>query len=317
MTISLRDYHDRFVAPLTPVLVEMSETGVRLNRDFVRSESHKLEGLRAAISAAHERRHGRPLLGMSQGETVSWLFGELGLVPRRFKNLNPAQLRRGAGRGDPSLSTDHLNLLAEIYADHPRVVSSLTLIRRYRQAIYLLAGLGAVADHVDHRDGRVHTLLRDTLATGRISSTEPNLQGIAKRKVIAGVPVSSRNLLVASEGCELISFDIKEADIRAEANAVASFPRSAVKHLKMLRDERMSQLGPHIGLHLDQLKAHRNPAYRFVGGTSEPSFLPSLPCALGRTAARQRGTLTSRWHVSSRLRIKSERWGEKPPKWSP
>ena len=52
----------------------------------------------------------------------------------------------------------------------------------------------------------------------------------------------------------------------------------------------MAQLAPIIGPHLDQLKAHRNPAYKFkLLGTSEPSFDPSLPCALGRILRLQRG----------------------------
>ena len=57
----LADYHDRLIAPLTPVLVTMGETGVRLNIEFVRSESIKLEAILAVLSEAHKRRHGRRL----------------------------------------------------------------------------------------------------------------------------------------------------------------------------------------------------------------------------------------------------------------
>jgi hypothetical protein len=102
-----------------------------------------------------------------------------------------------------------------------------------------------------------------------------------------GVPVSSRNLLMASEGYSLVSFDIKHADVRVMAHAVASFPRSAWEHLQMLRDQRQAELAPHIGLHLAQLKAHRNPQYKPTGSTSEPNFLPNLPCALGKILRQQ------------------------------
>ena len=164
---------------------------------------------------------------MNPAAILSWLFGELGLIPVQFT--------KGASRRVPSLNASHLKQLAKIYAGYPRVVSSLTMIRRYEAIKYLHRGLKAVADHVDHHTGRVHTSLRDTLATGRISSTGPNLQGIAKRKTIAGVPVRSRNVLMASDGYELVTFDIKLADVRVMANAVASFPRSSLKHLEMLR----------------------------------------------------------------------------------
>ena len=291
LTPGQQAYHARFIAPLTPVLVAMGETGVRLNSEFVLTESHKLEGMLAAISEAHKRRHGHPLMGMNAAAKVSWLFGELGLVPDQFTKPTPAQLRRGDKRGDPSLSADHLRVLAKTYAGHSRAVSSLTLVRRFQQVEYLLSGLEAVAKYVDHRDGRVHTTLRDTLATGRISSSSPNLQGIAKRQVIAGVPVRCRNILIASEGFELVAFDIAQADIRVMENAVASFPCSSYEHLRKLREERLVQLGPHIGLHLAQLKAHRNPTYKFLGGTSEPGFFPSLPCALAGILRKESGDL--------------------------
>jgi DNA polymerase I-like protein with 3'-5' exonuclease and polymerase domains len=281
-------YHNRLIQPLTPVLVAMGETGIQLDTEFVRTETHKLTAMLASISVAHQRRHGRPLLGMNDAGTVSWLFGILGIRPRQRQRPTPAQRRSGM-MGDPSLSTAHLQQLVHIYAAHPRVVSSLNLIRRYRQARFLLSGLGAVADHVDYRDGRVHTMLRDSLATGRISSTAPNLQGIARRQIIAGAAIRSRNLLMASEGFSLVSFDIKEADIRVEANAVAAFPSSAQEHLQALRDQRLAELAPYIGLHLAQLKAHHNSQYQSLGGTSEPTFLPDPPCALGKILHRQTG----------------------------
>jgi DNA polymerase I-like protein with 3'-5' exonuclease and polymerase domains len=307
LTPGLRDYHDRLVAPLTPILLEMGETGFRLDTDFIRRETRKLRRIMAAISEAHRGRHGVPL-GLSQAETIAWLFGELGLVPRRFKKRTPRQILAGRPRGDPSLKSDHLELLAEIYAGHADAASSLSLIRRYRKAATFLVDLRKIEHHADHRDGRVHTVLRDTLATGRISSKGPNLQGVAKRKVVAGVPVRCRNALVASEGYELVSFDIEQADIRVEAHAVASFPVSAAEHLEALRQERLGRLGPRIGLHLDQLANHRNPAYHSPRRTVEPDFDPSAPCALAEILGRDEGdfyTEVAR-HVTSREDLTSK-----------
>jgi len=283
-------YHDRLIAPLTPILVEMMETGIRLDDEFLRSETIKLEGIMRAISAEHEGSYGCPL-GMDQREMTSWLFGELGLVPRQFKRRTAQQISRGNARGSPSLGSDHLKALAAIYANHPRAVGSLVLIRRYRKATTLLVGLRKLTPHLDWRTGRVHTSLRDTQATGRISSVGPCLQGIAKTEVIEGVPVHSRNALISSDGYELVAFDIKQADIRAMAHAIDSFPHTALQHLKLLRNERLKQLGPMIGLHLDQLPACRNPAYKSQRRTQEPGFDPSSPCALSRILRKDAGDL--------------------------
>ena len=166
-------YHDRLIAPLTPILVEMMETGVRLDPLFVRSETTVLTGLQGKLSSEHEELYGRALDTMNDRQTISWLFGELGLVAMERKKRTPAQIRMRIPRGDPSLKDDHLKALVTAYSSNPRAVVSLKLAREYRKARYLASDLQKSIPHLDHRDGRVHTTLRDTLATGRISSTAP------------------------------------------------------------------------------------------------------------------------------------------------
>ena len=73
-----------------------------------------------------------------------------------------------------------------------------------------MVGIKKLLPYCSPRDGRIHTQLRDTQSTGRISSTKPNLQGLTKGKKgevvyqLAGRPASleviSRNALVATEG---------------------------------------------------------------------------------------------------------------------
>ncbi len=211
-----------------------------------------------------------------------------GRTAARYKKPTATQFRQGL-RGSPSLDSNHLKLLRAVYIDDRRAVSSLDLILRYRRAASLLVGLRKLSPHVDWRDGRIHTLLRDTQATGRIASQSPNLQGIAKAKRIAGAVFHSRNALVPTEGFVFVGFDVKLADIRVLANAIATFPRTATEHLKQIHQERLILIGPQIQPYLDLLSAHRNPDFRSAQHNPPPSFDPRRPCALGETLRSAKG----------------------------
>ena len=292
-------YHDRLIAPLTPILVQMMETGITLDPIFIRTETAVLTGLMESLSSQHEGLYGHALDTMNYHQVISWLFGELGLAVRQRKKRTKAQIKMGVHHGDPSLKDAHLKLLQSVYASNQRVVGSLKLIRAYRKLSWLEEDLQKCIPHLDSGTRRVHTSLRDTLATGRIASTEPNLQGIPRAKVAAGITIRSRNVLTASDGHSLVSFDIAQADIRVMAHAVASFTQSGASYLANLRAERGQALAPFIQPHLDQLKAHRNPAYKskLLGGTAEPNFNPKASDNLAtilrgksdlyRTVARQ------------------------------
>src|SRR5262249_33626950 len=142
LTPGERAYHDRLVAPLTPILVGMTEAGVRADPAFIREESAKLRRVMSAISDAHRRRYGVGL-GMDQGELTAWLFGGpgLGLTPRSFKGPTEYQLRRGRRRGSPSLDSGHLRALRSEHRGDRHAAGSLDLVLRYRRAAALLVGL--------------------------------------------------------------------------------------------------------------------------------------------------------------------------------
>lgn len=224
---------------------------------------------------------------MDDRQIISWLFGSLCLKPIERKKRTPLQIRMKVPHGDPSLKDAHLKVLETIYAGDPRAVGSLKLIRSYRRASWLKNNLQSFLSHLDYRDGRVHTSLRDTLATGRIASTGPNLQGIPRAKTVSDAcdivtVIRPRNVLTSTDGYELVSFDISQADVRVMANAVASQTQCGQSHLTQLRAERYNSIGGLIQPYIDQLKAHVNPAYHPVGpgGTCEPDFNPTSPDAL-------------------------------------
>ena len=213
-------YYQQIVAPLIPVLLAMTEAGVAADADFIRAESDRLGQLMERLSAEHRRAHG-VALGLDQEQLGRWLFGTLGLPVLKHG-------RRGT-RWVPSLDAEALRRL-EAFNEDPHTAGSLRLIRDYRQAAGLLVRLRSLLNHIDPRTGRIHSSFDDRQATGRLSSTYPNLQQLAKKRELAkteddpGMEIRSRNALVASPGYELAVFDIAQADIRVLASAVENFP---------------------------------------------------------------------------------------------
>ena len=252
----LKQYHDRLCAPLTPLLVGMTETGVLADPDFIRAECGRLDALATDLAARHQA-----LYGVSIDETAAqarWLWGTLRLKPL------PGKVKHLGARWVPSLDADHLDDLRARHAHNPRIADSLALIASYRRANSLRSKLRGLLRRVEH-DGRIHTSLVDRQATGRISSSKPNLQQVARPKTIAGQLFTCRNALIATPGYSLVAMDLAQADVRVLAHAVASFPLSAKRHLRILRERRydaLCRLDPKFRELYGEIEPHRNPQYR-------------------------------------------------------
>jgi DNA polymerase I-like protein with 3'-5' exonuclease and polymerase domains len=264
-----RSYYLQAVAPLIPLLVEMSWTGIAADTAFIISESARLENLMKELSAEHARRYGVPL---DRGDPTlrRWIYGSLGLpVPRGGRV-------RQAGRWVPSVKVELLRTLRDGNSN-PTVNDSLLLIEQYVQARSLMPRLRAVARHVAP-DGRIHGHFDDRQTSGRISSTDPNLQAIPKFKRIAGKGFRCRNVLVASPGCSFAVYDVKQADIRSIAHALATSPLPTGEHIERLLQQ--SPLPPRWLRYEDLVRQCINPDYREAPMPPPPWFDPSSPSAL-------------------------------------
>ena len=126
------------------------------------------------------------------------LFEELGLTRKR--------------RGKTGYSTD-ARVLAQIRDEHPIVEK----IESWRELTKLKnTYLDSLPDLIDPETGRVHTTFNQTTAaTGRLSSTNPNLQNIPIRTEI-GRPV--RACFVAEQGARLLSADYSQVELRVLAH---------------------------------------------------------------------------------------------------
>lgn len=264
-----KKYYQEMVAPLIPLLLDMNAAGVAVDTTFVQAEGARLQALLAKISKQHEEEF-RVALGMNREDLNRWLFKRLAL---------PVLKKQRQGKTwAPSLNTEAMRRLRK-YTDNSRVIRSLDLIQQYRNAAELLKRLRPLSGYVDRATGRIHSKFDDRQATGRVSSSKPNLQQLAKVKTIAKEEFRTRNTLVATAGYELAVFDIGQADIRVLAHAVESFRDTTEDHQKILRAERMERLSREARTYYSQRGSRRNP--NFIGQRVEsPMFSPDMPADL-------------------------------------
>lgn len=195
----LRALHDGIELPLAAVLASIEETGIAIDVDVL-SELHDELEVRVEELAAEVHRHaGREFnVGSSQQLQVV-LFDELGL---------PRTRRTKTGH-----STDAA-ALADLAVDYPIVGAVL----EWREVSKLLSTyVDALPPLVNARTGRIHTTLSQTIAaTGRLSSSNPNLQNIPVRRP-EGRAV--RRAFVTGEGyATLLIADYSQIELRILAH---------------------------------------------------------------------------------------------------
>ena len=185
--------------PLVPVLLDMEHCGVLVDARMLRRQSQELaRGLVELERRAHEVA-GRPFNVESPKQLREVLFGELGLP-----------VKRKTPSGDPSTAEDVLEELAEDY-ELPRVIMDYRGLAKLRSTY-----TERLPEQVNPRTGRVHTSYHQAVAaTGRLSSTDPNLQNIPIR-----TPEGRRirQAFVAPPGHVLIAADYSQIELRIMAH---------------------------------------------------------------------------------------------------
>jgi DNA polymerase-1 len=193
-----RLYHE-VEAPLAPILAEMELAGVSLDVKVMEKLSVEMEGRIAALEEEINGIAGHPLNINSPPQLSTFLFDELGLSTAR-------RTRGGA------VSTDSATLEA-LRDAHPVVEKIL----EYRQLTKLKSTyIDAFPSLVDPADGRVHTSFNQTVAaTGRLSSSDPNLQNIPIRTDLGR---RIRRAFIPRRGNVLMSADYSQIELRVLAH---------------------------------------------------------------------------------------------------
>ncbi|MBI9114920.1 DNA polymerase I [Sanguibacter suaedae] len=185
--------------PLAEVLARMEHRGVAVDVEYLRSlESHFGEIVAGAAADAYAV-IGREVNLGSPKQLQEVLFDQLGMP--RTKKIKTGYTTDAASLADLFVKTEH-PFLAHLLAHRDAT--------RLRQTVEGL--LRSVAD-----DGRIHTTFQQTIAaTGRLSSTEPNLQNIPIRTE-AGRRI--RRAFVVGDSAEtLLTADYSQIEMRIMAH---------------------------------------------------------------------------------------------------
>ncbi len=183
--------------PLCPVLAEMERQGVLIDRKALESYGALLKERIAADEALIYDMAGREFNINSTQQLGKILFEDMGIPPVK--------------KTKTGYSTS-AEVLEKLRGQAPMVDAVLD----YRQLAKLnstyVEGLGKVIA----QDGRIHTSFQNTVtATGRLSSTEPNMQNIPVRTDLGA---QLRYMLVAPKGCKLVDADYSQIELRLLAH---------------------------------------------------------------------------------------------------
>jgi len=194
-----RLFHD-LEMPLVPVLVALERTGIMVDRAQLAEQSAALERELATISARIHELAGESFNINSPAQLGHVLFEKLQL---------PAVRRTGKTRA-ASTAAEVLEELAQSH-ELPRLVIDWRTMQKLRSTY-----LDALPAMIDPETGRVHTSFNQAVAaTGRLSSSDPNLQNIPIRTETGR---RIRQAFVAPPGRLLVSADYSQIELRVLAH---------------------------------------------------------------------------------------------------
>jgi DNA polymerase-1 len=184
--------------PLTRVLAQMEEAGVKIDTYRMGEITARLaDRVEELESQAFEAAGEEFMIGSTQ-QVGRILFEKLGLTAGR--------------KGKTGYSTD-AKVLRSIRGDHEIV----PIIEEWRELSKLVnTYLGPLPSLIDERTGRLHTTFNQTVAaTGRLSTTNPNLQSIPIRTDLGR---EIRSAFIAEDGHRIMSADYSQIELRILAH---------------------------------------------------------------------------------------------------
>ena len=183
--------------PLIPILADIELIGMKVDGESLKVFSEfitkELAGLESKIYAIAGRE-----FNIGSPKQVGEIFGELNI-----------ETGRKTATGQVSTSHDVLVELAQTYDIAQHIID-------YRELDKLRATYADALPKMIAADGRIHGALNQAVAaTGRLSSTEPNLQNIPVRTELGQ---RIRNAFIPEKGSKLISADYSQLELRILAH---------------------------------------------------------------------------------------------------
>jgi DNA polymerase-1 len=224
--------------PLVPILADMEKIGVRVDDRTLLSQATRVDSELNARSTAIFALAGEEFNINSPKQLAEILFGKLQL---------PVVKRTGTSRA-PSTAVDVLEELA-LGHEMPRLILEWRALAKLKGTY-----IDALPQLINPETGRVHTSFNQAVAaTGRLSSSDPNLQNIPIRTDIGR---EIRRAFVAEPGYRLISADYSQIELRVLAHLsgdetlIAAFARGEDIH-----DRTAAKVfGDHSGLSAHELR---------------------------------------------------------------
>ncbi len=194
----LLDLFNRVEMPLIEVLAEMEQNGIKLDVDKIKALAGELEEDKQDIEQEIDHLAGEEINPNSPQQVGYILFEKLNLPVIEKTKTGPSTNAR---------------VLSELSSQHPLPAQIL----KFRELSKLLnTYIEKLPEFVNPRTGRIHTTFnQSTAATGRLSSSDPNLQNIPVRTEIGK---KIREAFVAPEGKKLLGADYSQIELRLLAH---------------------------------------------------------------------------------------------------
>ncbi len=189
---------DEIEVPLSSVLAEMERVGVLVDCDRLATLGKQVDKDLARLEQEAHRVAGRAFNVNSPRQLETLLFDEVGLKPiKRTKTSR-------------STDADTLEALADEH-ELPRLILEIRQLAKLKGTY-----IDALPRLVNKQTGRIHTSWEQSVAaTGRLSSTDPNLQNIPIRSELGR---AIRGAFTAPGGTELVSADYSQIELRVLAH---------------------------------------------------------------------------------------------------
>jgi len=196
----LLDLFHNIEVPLIPVLAKMEDAGILLDKKVL---AHMAKDINADVNKLEKEIHylaGSDFNIKSIKQLKEILFEKLLISPKGIKKTKTGL----------STAADELEKLKDAHLIIP-------LIQNYRELTKLLSTyVEALPELVSETDHRLHTSFNQTItATGRLSSTEPNLQNIPTRTPLGK---KIRSAFIAQPGYTFVSLDYSQIELRLVAH---------------------------------------------------------------------------------------------------
>jgi DNA polymerase-1 len=198
---NVRRLFEQVEMPLVPVVVAMERAGILLDTDTLSLMAQELDESLAELETEINDHIGVPININSTQQLSQALFDRLGLPTAGIKKTKSGHYSTAAG------------VLEKLKGQHPIV----EMILRHREISKLLGTyVKALPQLVNPRTGRIHTSFNQAGAvTGRLSSSNPNLQNIPMRTELGR---KVRRAFVAEPGWRLVAADYSQVELRVLAH---------------------------------------------------------------------------------------------------